>query len=32
MNTNHPNEKTADVLQHVDGKGIRPTPKEQSHV
>lgn len=31
MTTSRSSKKTADVVQHVDGKGIRPIPKEQSH-
>lgn len=31
MTASRPNKKTADALQHVGGKGIRPIPKEQSH-
>lgn len=31
MTASRPNKKTADVLQHVDGKGTHPIPKEQSH-
>lgn len=32
MTTSRTSKKTVDVLQHVDGKGTRPIPEEQSHV